>query len=332
MKALFLAKHNFNFRDFRCNNGGTGIDNLISILRSISEVYTSPYLYDQCVELGIMARKLELAPDRSGNTYVQDIDFMVSQALDKGVDILVAAGGDGTASYVASSAIMNGSDKSRPVLLGFPAGTANAGPIVHPLGTGETSGLRQVELDAIEVTDGDNVIGYGFNDVIIGNSFLATLDGKMVNLDARAMTEYDGHIVVRPGERITGSDFSVRLDGKEAFIPHKVVQICVSAVNSDIPGSRAVLGGLLNAVGDAHSAAAAFIDRIMVDSDPASWKWRGPISTTHICFTQDNILEISGFGEDAQIIVDGNPFIRRTDRLSFRIVPHACTALWGTGV
>ncbi len=68
-----------------------------------------------------------------------------------------------------------------------------------------------------------------------------------------------------------------------------------------------------------------------MDSDPSTWNYRGPVSTTHVCFNEKDVLEVSGFGADAQIIIDGNPFIRKTDRLSFRIVPWACTALWDKG-
>ena len=70
---------------------------------------------------------------------------------------------------------------------------------------------------------------------------------------------------------------------------------------------------------------------MIVNSDPATWNYRGAVSTTHVCFTEKDVLEFSGLGDDAHIIIDGNPFIRKTDRLSFRIVPWACTALWDMG-
>ena len=346
MKAMFLAKNNFrltpgmepaqgNTRSTSLGAPGD-VPNLVSILRSFSTVYTSPVHYGQCIDAGIKAQELSLLKKTDGNPYIQNIDYMVSQSLGHDVDVFITAGGDGTASYVASSVIRHmrqdlGRNK-HPLFLGFPAGTANAGPIVHPLDTGDINDLEEVTLDAIEVKDGDEVIGYGFNDVIIGNSFLATVDDDLVNLDAAAMALNGKKVVVRPGERITGKDFTVKLDGETAQIPqNKIAQICISPVGLMALGPKAVLGGLLNSEGDTHPAAAAFIDRNMIDSDPSSWNWRGPVTTTHICFTEKEVLEISGLGEDAQVIVDGNPFIRKADRLSFRIVPQACTALWDTG-
>ena len=351
MKAMFLAKNNFRLNPAAAGAaagaasgaaqstafGARGdVSNLASVLRGFETVYTSPVHYGQLVEAGIKAQELSLLKETDGNLYIRNIDHMVGQCLDNGVDVFITAGGDGTASYVASSVILqsgpqrNSKDK-KPLFLGFPAGTANAGPIVHPLRTGDFNDLEEVRLDAIEVRDGDEVIGYGFNDVIIGNSFLGTLDDMLVNLDAASMALRGEKKVVRPGDRIKGKDFTVKLNGKVAEVPQRILQICVSAIGLMALGPRAVLGGLLDSEGDAHPAAAAFIDRNMIDSDPASWNWRGPVTTTHICFTENDVLEISGLGEDAQVIVDGNPFIRKTGRLSFRIVPEACTALWDVG-
>ena len=351
MKAMFLAKNNFrltpdaaagcthNSAPQSTSLGSMGdVPCLISILRSFSTVYTSPVHYGQCIEAGIKAHELSLLEETDGNPYIQNIDFMVKQCLDHGVDVFITAGGDGTASYVASSVIKQDSGSctrgkgKRPLFLGFPAGTANAGPIVHPLHTGDIGALTEVGLDAIEVKDGDEIIGYGFNDVIIGNSFLATVDDNLVNLDAAAMALRGEKEIVRPGDRIAGKDFTVTLDGRKEEITHKIAQICISAIGLMKLGPKAVLGGLLNSEGEPHPAAAAFIGRNMIDSDPSTWNWHGPVTTTHICFTEENTLQISGLGEDADIIVDGNPFVRKTDILSFRIVPQACTALWDNGV
>ena len=329
MKAMFLAKSGFSLRDPKYKDS---IDNLISILQGFQAVYTSPELYKECKKEKIKAVALEKSHGKDGNQYVQDINEMVSHCLKEQVDVYITAGGDGTVSYVASSTIVNSHNRTfRPMFIGFPAGTANAGPIVRRLGTGDMKDLTMVKIDAIEVTDGDEIIGYGFNDVIIGDTFLGTVDSKMVNLSARAMALYGTVEIARPGTRITEADFQATLNGNVIRTGGPVRQICVSTMQFDKVGMRAVFGGLLNSVGDEHPAAAAFIDRIIVDSDPASWNYRGPVKTTHVCFTERDVLEISGLGEDAQIIIDGNPFIRNSDRLSFRIVPWACTALWDMG-
>ena len=335
MKAFFLAKPGFRLSG---SSSVPGTENLVSILRSFSEVYTSPELCEECKANGINTCKLDKAGEKSANSYVQDINAMVRQCLERQVDVYVTAGGDGIMSYVASAVIMNkGRDKDRnqkPLFLGFPAGTANAGPIVHTLGSGELAGLTKASLDAVEVKDGDEVIGYGFNDVVIGNTFLGTLDGSLVNLDAREMFAYGRPKKTVIGEKIASKALKTALSGETVEIgmdAEAIRQICISPLQCDRLNQRAVFGGLLNSVGDAHPAAAAFISRNMIDSNPASWNYRGPVTTTHICFTEMDVLEISGLGEDAQIIIDGNPFIRQNDRISFRIVPGACTALWDMG-
>ena len=331
MKAFFLAKPGFRL------SGSSSVkdtENLVSILRSFSEVYTSPELCEECKDNGIDACMLDKAGETSANSYVQDISAMVRQCLERQVDVYVTAGGDGIMSYVASAVIMDKGRNQQPLFLGFPAGTANAGPIVHALGTGEFGSLAKVSLDAVEVRDGNEVIGYGFNDVVIGNTFLGTLEGSLVNLDAGEMVSYGRQKTAVIGEKISSKGFKTALNGETVEIGMEagdIKQICVSPLQCDRLNQRAVFGGLLNSVGDAHPAAAAFISRNMIDSNPASWNYRGPVTTTHICFTEKEVLEISGLGEDAQIIIDGNPFIRKNDRISFRIVPGACTALWDMG-
>lgn len=332
MKALFLAKPGFRI----IGNKDPDIKNLIDILRSFSVVYTSGDLYNDCIKCDIHAFRLELTEDAKSdswsNEYVDNINRMVSFAVDNIVDVYITAGGDGTVSYVASSTILNSRNKTfRPLFIGFPAGTANAGPIVKRLGTGDISKMKMTKIDAIEVSDGGIPIGYGFNDVIIGNSFLGTINGELKNFDAVSMARNGEAKVISPGTDITSGLFRANLNGKALEIKHDVKQICISTLQFDEFTMRAVFGGILNAVGFDHPAAAAFMDRVMVDSDQESWNYKGSVSTTHVCFNEADSLKISGLGKDAHIIIDGNPFIRQTDELSFRIVPWVCTALWDTG-
>ena len=332
MKALFLAKPGFRI----LGNKDPDIKNLIDILKSFSLVYTSSDLYEDCVKCDIRAFRLDLSEDTESGTwsneYVENINKMVSFAVDNIVDVYITAGGDGTVSYVASSTILKSRNKTfRPLFIGFPAGTANAGPIVKRLGTGDISKLKMTKIDAIEVSDGGVPIGYGFNDVIIGNSFLGTVNGEMKNFDAVAMAQRGEIKVISPGTDIISEKFKASLNGNDLEIKHGVKQICISTLQFDDFTMRAVFGGILNAVGFDHPAAAAFADRIIVNSDQKSWNYKGSVSTTHVCFNENDRLKISGFGKDAHIIIDGNPFIRQSDELSFRIVPWVCTALWDTG-
>ena len=331
MKALFLSKPGFHL----IGNPDPDITNLIGILKGFSIVYTSAELYDECVRFGIKAFRLDL-PDKDEDTeineYVSNINHMVSFAVDNIVDVYVTAGGDGTVSYVASSTILNNRNRTfRPLFIGFPAGTANAGPIVRHLGTDNISKLKMIKIDGIEVLDGEQPIGYGFNDVIVGNSFLGTANGELKNFDAVAMAQRGEIRSITPGTDIASGAFSATLNGQDLRIDSDVKQICVSTLQFDKYNKRAVFGGILNAEGFEHPAAAAFIDRIIVDSSPSSWNYRGAVRTTHVCFNEQDTLKVSGFGNDAHIIIDGNPFIRKTDELTFRVVPWVCTALWDMG-
>lgn len=251
--------------------------------------------------------------------YVDAIDGFVSEAMKQGAETVLTIGGDGIASYAAAAVIRHRSAESDPAVLGFPAGTANIGPVVIPSLAEGPAELEPARLDAIEVIVDDRVIGYAFNDMIIGNTFLGTLDGHVVNLDARSMAERGEAVIAAPCGRITAPSFYVSQNGRHVTIGHQVAQICASPLRQDRLNGRAVFGGLLQSIGFEHPAAVAFLDRIAVDSRPEKWNHKGPLTTTHICMEQGDEIELCGLEDCADIIIDGNPFIRKGGNTRIRV-------------
>lgn len=251
--------------------------------------------------------------------YVDAIDDFVSEAIKQEAEAILTIGGDGIASYAAAAVIRHRSAESDPAVLGFPAGTANIGPVVIPGLADGPAELEFTRLDAIEVIADDHVIGYAFNDMIIGNTFLGTLDGHVVNLDARAMAERGEAVIAAPCGRIVSPSFHVSQNGRHVTIGHQVAQICASPLRQDRLNGRAVFGGLLQSIGFEHPAAVAFLDRIAVDSRPEKWNHKGPLTTTHICMEQGDEIELCGLENSAGIIIDGNPFLRKGGNIRIRV-------------
>ncbi|MDD2231728.1 MAG: hypothetical protein PHO44_02715 [Sphaerochaetaceae bacterium] len=292
------------------------------ILSGIDELFCSREFGGSLLS---QARPLDSGSEGLG--YKERIAAAIRAFEDAGADLIVTIGGDGLASYAASAAILNGG--KLPDFLGIPAGTANIGPIAGPLDAYSIAELEPFCLDAIEVSDGDTVIGYAFNDLVIGDTFLGTLGTRMVNFSARALALEDRLEVQDPSDDILTSDFSINMNSVKIPFGNwdDVKQICVSTLHcADIAG-RAVYGGLIDSVGMDHAGALAMLDRIAVDSREENWKYKGLTRTAHICFENGDCLVLSGLSDKGQLIIDGNPFIRKSADVTIRIRPDAIRAL-----
>lgn len=303
MKAAFLAKPGFSFNEEN------------KALKSILSSFDSVICFDKVDET---------------KGYVGSIESFVDRCIADDCDVFVTAGGDGIASYTASAIIRNPSAR-KPGILAYPAGTANAGPIVKATSANTFESFHKVTIDAIQVSCGEKVLGYAFNDVIIGNSFLGTLDGRFVNLDAIAMAKEGKAVETVADPSITGKDFCVKVNGKEMELSGaaaKPAQICASTLQFDRIDQRAIFGGLMASVGEQHPAAISFMDRIAVDSRPETWGFKGLSCTSQICFGPEDTIVLSGFTDKGQIIIDGNPFVRQADEIELKCTAEAITAYW----
>lgn len=245
----------------------------------------------------------------------------VETAYSNGAEIIVTVGGDGIASYTAT-AIIGQNIKSLGVL-GFPAGTGNVGPIVKHDHNGKSL-LKKTPVDSIEVSCGGRILGYGFNDVIIGRNFLGTLNGKCVNLSAHAMAE-KGIALQNPMEdkEVVGSNFGILLNGREiSGIPSvPIKQICISTLQQDNLYGRAVFGGLSESYGFKHPAALALLDKISNDARSEIWGMKEIRVTSHLCFDETDTVQLLGIDEDCCVIIDGNPFEIKGGPVILRCVP-----------
>lgn len=256
-------------------------------------------------------------------------DEFVNKINSHGAEIIVTVGGDGIASYVATAIIRQ---KKSIGILGFPAGTANVGPIVRA-DHDSYSFAHKSEIDAIEVSCNGKVIGYGFNDVIIGWTFLGTVDGNCVNLKAHEMakngkaveeTDYDKPVV--------GNDFEICMNGKsKKFLQCALIkQICISTLHQDNLYGRTIMGGVAEAYGFEHPASIALLDKIATDARPETWGIKEFRTTSHLCFDEKDCVEIKGIANGACVIIDGNPFVLEKNKIDLRCIPNSVT-VYGVG-
>ena len=312
MKGAVVAKPNFPYRRIREDKA------LSDILSSFSVLYVP---YGAVIE-GVETEIVSLPP-LSEKLYVGRIEETVENLISLGIEAVVTIGGDGTASYVASTLIKKG--RGDIVVVGYPAGTANVGPIVRS-GLGRDALTKTKRIDAVEVTSGGKVLGCGFNDVVIGNTFLGTVDGRLASLSASVMEREGKSVEETPSGDILSSSFAFSVNGKKIDSDYSSVEgIYISTLWQDRLSGRAVFGGLLSACGFDHPGAVTFTDRVMITSDSSSWNYKGLTESKEIVFDESDRLVFSGLSALAHVIIDGNPFAITDGEIEIRIIPDAVT-------
>lgn len=255
--------------------------------------------------------------------YVGGLGAAVAAIASWGADLLICVGGDGLASYAADAMLAGPCPMA---MLGVAAGTINVGPIVtmgmEELSSFDLEKLSVGQVGAVEALMGDIHLAYGFNDIVIGDTFLGTLDGNSVSLSARAMLEEGLKRKKLPSSDIAGPSFSVRKNGA-AIQPQlrRPAQIIVSPLGAREFYARAVAGILCNASYMKGAAALALFDSVMVKAEGPERGISDFSLSEQLLFEPGDWVELSGFGPEGHIIVDGNPFLRTKDAVQFRMVP-----------
>ena len=138
--------------------------------------YGEDYLNKPCIAIGTGSMNFSRA-----------LRFLVESFRKYRADMLIGIGGDGTLNQIAFSLLDLG---WKVPLMGVAAGTANVGPLLRfspeRLKLADLNRLSIEPVGAVEVLRDSNRMGYAFVDVILGQTFLGTIDGKTANLSADA--------------------------------------------------------------------------------------------------------------------------------------------------
>ena len=266
---------------------------------------------------------VRICPVQPAGSYIEAIGCITRALLDAHPDVLISVGGDGIASYVADAMLNAGI--CIPIL-GVAAGTANVGPLVR------------VSADELEMLDGESWtfdpvsavevfspghIAFSVIDLVIGDTFLGTLNGELTNLSAEAMLLYGKKERRRPSADIVSERFGIekngRLCGHELDRPG---QIIVSALDGKCLRGRAVFGALCSAAYSPCKAAVALTKKVLISTQGEREGMEDFCAVEHLLFGPEDTLTISGFTENAFLIIDGNPYYRGSDRVTLRYLPE----------
>lgn len=240
-----------------------------------------------------------------------------------GADRFISVGGDGTATYVRTAMYELGLDLP---ILGVAAGTANVGPIVsvtlEQLEGKHISQAQEVCYDGLAVFVEDKFLSLAFNDLIVGDTFLATVDGKTCNISVRALLERGEHLPQKPCEQIVTKDFRVELNGKDV-VPglSEIRQIILSSVAHEDHYGRAVYGAVGKCDWSEKKGVIALCDYIAVSFEDDGAGVDRFSATQYLIFGPNDRVMLRGFTEDACLICDGNPYLLPCDRFLVRYEP-----------
>ncbi|HHY39400.1 MAG TPA: hypothetical protein GX507_10845 [Clostridia bacterium] len=268
-----------------------------------------------------------------------------------GVEALVVIGGDGTMADAALGIVLSGCAPEKCPILGIGVGTSNVGGLIS---LRLKSLTRRGRIDAIPRTRADisenvpvkslrdadafirvpckglvasadgEIIGVAFNDVVMGDTVLATIDDRKV--DVKASSFIRGELEPATPSCIYGSNCEVTLIRNEnggssitggsrrstivVASGTQVGQAVVSILDGRFVG-KAVSGGAC--LGDllAMPAAVAVSDRpvVRVNLDMDELYECSPITTRTASFGEKDTVRIKGIRHGACVCCDGNPVL-----------------------
>ena len=266
-------------------------------------------------------------PDKE---YLAALRQAVTILLAEKPDLLVTVGGDGTAAYAAEELLRQGSEVP---IFGIGTGTANVGPIVS-CRAGETlpdpEDLQPLRLGAVEaVTPDGEHIAYGFNDLVLGNTFLGTdEDGKTVTFDAAALAKEGILKKARPLPRILKPEGVFRKNLAELPpLAYPAAQLIASPIERENYYGRAVTGLLCYTPGSPFQAALFVSPVPVVSMEESSAGFESWLPGGQLLLEEGDLFTAEQPENRVCVIADGNPYMIPENGVGIRYVSALLSVL-----
>lgn len=264
----------------------------------------------------------------------KEATMTVTAELSSIVDVILVVGGDGTLSDVAYSLFKEGADTP---ILGLGAGSTNAGPLIT---------IKAMELDKLDLrtltvqkvggiltTLNNEQVGLGFNDIVLGDTVLTTLEGRVVQVNA---------VEFMKGKKIPAFPLKVGTMDSEVYIERSAVEE-VTLVHKGVfgqmfaaPLEERYLGKGL-AGGTSLATALGLPAGIAITSEPLINYSIGrdefldmePIVTKTASFGEHDEVVVKCLREGTCLNIDGNPLaiLGTNDEVRLNYIPAAAGVL-----
>lgn len=260
-----------------------------------------------------------------GLGYFETILARVRALAEAGAERFACVGGDGTATYLRTALYLLGLDLP---ILGVAAGTANVGPIIsvrlEDLEGRHVSEARETGCDGVAVLDREGgLVSLAFNDLIVGDTFLATVDGQSCNVSVHALLDAGELTPQTPREDLIRPDFHVELNGRTIAPALKDVrQIVISSVAQESHYGRAVYGPIGKCDWSEKKGLIALCDHIAVTFEENDAGTERFSAMQYLLFGPGDSVALRGFVPEAALVCDGNPYKLVGDAFAVRYEKH----------
>ncbi len=254
--------------------------------------------------------------------------WIAAKLVQLNLDALVVIGGDGTMADIAFSFAKL--ELSCPIF-GIGAGSMNSGALItlhkDEIDLLENAEFNIIAVDALVTGYNNQDMAVAFNDVVISNTIVGTVDGKLCDLDASLFLS--GDQVKRPPIPVASSTSVVtKSSGDREIIVANGFDVGGVVVGFSDPDNflgKAVVGGAcLTALAgipagcmvSEHPLARASIGKI------SNWK---PLKSNYISLAKGESINVTGMQNPAVLCADGNPIkqLELEDNISIRVLSRA---------
>ena len=261
--------------------------------------------------------------------YTARLEEALGKLLKLNPDFLVTVGGDGTAAYAAEFLLRSRCDL--PVF-GLGSGTANVGPIVTARAGDDLPDPERLvpfRIGAVEaLTAAGEHIAFGFNDLVLGNTFLGTLSGEMATFDAEKLARAGELVPAVPLPAIVSGNASWKLNGEALSLPaFPAAQLIASPVDRENFYGRAVTGVLCCTPGSPYKAAVYVPSVPLISCEPFDDGFTRFLSGAQLLLSPEDRLEINDLDPAVCVIADGNPYLIPAGTVTLRCRPDLITVL-----
>ena len=270
-----------------------------------------------------------IAPPTGDGSYFGQIAARVKALVGAGAEQLICIGGDGTATYILTALYQIG--VTLPVL-GIASGTANVGPVVSAaldqLTGHRLSDCKEISCDGLAAYMDGRFVSLAFNDLVIGDTFLATVGGKTCNVSVHELLQNGKLVPKSPEKDLISADFLVELNGTPV-IPAvgSIQQIVLSSAAMESHYGRAIYGPLGKCDWGDKKGVIALCDHIAVSYEEND-AGTGRFSTMqYLLFGPDDHVVLRGFSPKACMICDGNPYLLDSEDIEVRYLKNLVRVL-----
>ncbi len=263
--------------------------------------------------------------------------FLAEQLARQDLDALLVVGGDGTLADVAMVGYRINSPL--PPLLGIGVGSANVGPLITCRGD-QVARLAHVRLttravDGLIAGVNGVPLGLGFNDVVLGFTVLATVQGAIVDVDAAG--KLCGENIPRATEPVWTERTRVVKRRRAANAPEtliaegqQVATVIVGFADERFYG-KAIAGGVLLSGLLNDPAGCLVCDHLLVrmQVDVDAYYASEPVVSRYASLSEKEEIEGWSFRPGSALCADGNPLaiLGESDRVHVSVA-RAMVQTW----